>query len=48
MLLPGGGPPREGMGVDFDFQGGVAILVEGGAQISTGIADHPGRGGYYP
>ena len=36
------------MCVDLDSQGGAAKLVEDGAQISTGMADHLGRGGYYP
>ena len=43
-----GGPPREGVSVDFDSQGGVAILVKGGAQISTMMGDHRGSRVHYP
>ena len=50
MLLPGRGtgPPQEGVSVDFDSQGGVAKLVEGGAQLTTMVGDHRGRGVLYP
>ena len=47
-LIPGGGLPWKGASVDFDSQGGVAKLVEGGAQLTTMMGDHRGRGVHYP
>ena len=48
VITRNGGPPREGVSVDFDSQGGVAKLVKGGAQLTTMIGDFRGRGVLYP
>ena len=47
-LVPGGELPWKGASVDLDSQGGVAKLVEGGAQIITMMRDHRGKGVHYP